>query len=55
MLTLCVGWNIPGLVVYHFTFECWEYWSIDDTCSSDVVGSHSTITEDVGGDKFFKI
>ena len=45
----------PWVCVYHFSFEDWECWSVDDARSSDVVGSHSTIMEDVGGDDFLKI
>jgi len=41
--------------VYHFTFECWRSWSLGGACSSDVVRSHSAVTEDVGGDKNFEI
>ena len=37
--------------MYHFSFEGWECWSVDDARSSNVVGSHSTIMEDVGGDE----
>ena len=39
--------------MYHLSFECWESLSIDDACSSDVVGSDSIVTEDVDGDNFF--